>query len=74
MNELRSHGIVRDNKRFLQSNCGPWTYEQQELGYNYRMTDIQAALGINQLKRLDDVVNERNRLLDIYKGLLRKLI
>ena len=44
MVELRSHGIVRDVERFKQPAAGPWIYEQQQLGFNYRITDIQAAL------------------------------
>lgn len=48
---FRSHGITRDSSK-LKNNQGPWYYEMQELGYNYRMTDIQAALGSNQLKKL----------------------
>ncbi len=70
MSELRSHGIVRDVERFEQPSSGPWMYEQQRLGFNYRMTDIQAALGLSQLERLDDIINERNRLLAFYKEVL----
>ena len=73
MCELRSHGIVRESKRFEQTPAGPWVYEQQELGFNYRITDIQAALGISQLKRLDEIVFERNRQLQHYQDLLRDL-
>jgi dTDP-4-amino-4,6-dideoxygalactose transaminase len=56
MAELRSHGIVRDAERFEQPAAGPWVYEQQQLGFNYRMTDIQAALGMSQLQRLEVIV------------------
>jgi UDP-4-amino-4,6-dideoxy-N-acetyl-beta-L-altrosamine transaminase len=73
MAELRSHGIVRDTDRFESSAAGPWAYEQQELGFNYRMTDIQAALGLNQLDRLDAIVAERNRQLERYRELLADL-
>jgi len=45
MEELRSHGIVREPRRFIRPAAGPWVYEQQQLGFNYRMTDLQAALG-----------------------------
>ena len=70
MAELRSHGIVRDPKRFEQPAAGPWVYEQQQLGFNYRITDIQAALGLSQLQRLDEIVDERNRQLVYYQKLL----
>ena len=73
MAELRSHGIVRDSNRFVSPAVGPWAYEQQQLGYNYRMTDIQAALGLNQLQRLDEIVAERNRQLKYYRVLLADL-
>ena len=73
MSELRSHGIVRDPERYLLPVAGPWVYEQQELGFNYRMTELQAALGLSQLERLDDLVNERNRLFQRYQDLLANL-
>ena len=73
MAELRSHGIVRDAERFEQPNPGPWAYEQQQLGFNYRLTDIQAALGLSQLKRLDEIIAERNRQLQRYLELLEDL-
>ena len=62
MAELRSHGIVREPERFERPPAGPWVYEQQQLGFNYRMTDLQASLGLSQLKRLEQIVAERNRL------------
>lgn len=73
MAELRSHGIVREAKRFERPAVGPWVYEQQELGFNYRITDIQAALGLSQLQRLDEIVAERNRQLQRYRELLADL-
>jgi UDP-4-amino-4,6-dideoxy-N-acetyl-beta-L-altrosamine transaminase len=73
MAELRSHGIVRDAERFEQSAAGPWVYEQQQLGFNYRITDLQAALGLSQLQRLDEIVAERNRQLQRYRELLADL-
>lgn len=73
MRELRSHGIIRDHKRFRNQNEGLWHYEQVSLGFNYRMTDIQAALGISQLKRLDSVVNERRRLFLRYREELERV-
>lgn len=73
MAQLRSHGIVRDVERFERPAAGPWTYEQQHLGFNYRITDIQAALGLSQLQRLDEIVTERNRQLKRYGELLAEL-
>ncbi len=73
LSELRSHGIVKDFARFKNPPAGLWSYEQQELGFNYRMTDLQAALGLSQLKRLDMIVIERNRQLQCYRDLLQKL-
>jgi len=73
MAELRSHGITKDPNRFEQPAPGPWSYEQQQLGFNYRITDIQAALGLSQLRRLDEIVAERNWQLQRYLGLLADL-
>ena len=73
MSELRSHGIVKDFDRFERPPSGQWSYEQQNLGFNYRMTDLQAALGLSQLKRLDMIVVERNRQLQYYRDLLHEL-
>ena len=73
MSELRSHGITKDPKKFSKENPPPWLYEQQSLGYNYRMNDIQAALGLSQLKRLDQIVLKRNEKLEIYRELIESL-
>lgn len=73
MADLRSHGITKDAQRFELPAPGPWSYEQQDLGFNYRMTDLQAALGLSQLQRLDTIVAERQRLLDQYRQLLAGL-
>ena len=73
MAELRSHGIVREAERFERPAAGPWVYEQQQLGFNYRITDIQAALGLSQLQRLNEIVAERNRQLWRYRDLLADL-
>ena len=70
MAELRSHGLVREAERFERPAAGPWVYEQQQLGFNYRITDIQAALGLSQLQRLDAIVAERSRQLQRYRELL----
>ena len=58
---FRSHGITRDPAKLLQ-NRGPWYYEQQSLGYNYRMTDFQAALGSSQLKKLPAFLQKRREI------------
>ena len=73
MAELRSHGIVREVERFERPPAGPWVYEQQQLGFNYRMTDLQAALGLSQLQRLEEIVAERNLQLHRYRELLGDL-
>lgn len=73
MMELRSHGITKDEARFERTAPGPWSYEQQNLGFNYRMTDLQAALGLSQLERLDVIVAERNHQLQRYRELLADL-
>ena len=58
----RSHGITRDATRFVRESAGPWYYEQQQLGFNYRLTDIHAALGTSQFTRLDAYIERRNVL------------
>lgn len=70
---LRSHGITRDPIYMQNPAHGPWYYEQIELGYNYRMTDIQAALGASQMDKLDAFVRRRRELADRYDQLLQGL-
>jgi len=70
---LRSHGITKDSDKMMQSMDGPWYYQQIELGYNYRMADIQAALGISQLNKLDDFVRRRQQIALRYNQLLINL-
>ena len=69
MSELRSHGITKDKTKFIEQfpNVN-WRYEQQQLGFNYRLTDIAASLGLSQLKNLDSFVNERNLLFKTYQN------
>ena len=70
---LRSHGITRDIKLMQGESHGPWYYQQLELGFNYRMTDIQAALGASQLQRLDEFVERRRVLAERYNQTLQGL-
>jgi len=70
---LRSHGITRDAQRMAHEPDGPWYYEQLELGFNYRMTDVHAALGLSQLQRLDESVEVRHHLASRYAELLAGL-
>lgn len=73
LSRLRSHGITRDPARMIHESDGPWYYEQIELGFNYRMTDIQAALGASQLGRLAGYVERRNMLASRYDLALSRL-
>jgi len=66
LNLLRSHGITSDSEKMTESSHGPWYYQQISLGFNYRMTDIQAALGVSQINRLDFFVEKRNQLAQVY--------
>ena len=70
MGLLRSHGVVREPSSFRFEADGPWSYEQQFLGFNYRMTDIAATLGISQLGKLDDFLQRRRDIVDAYAELL----
>lgn len=70
---LRSHGITRDPALMAGESHGPWYYEQIELGFNYRMTDIQAALGVSQMTRLDEFVARRHQLAKRYDEDLAEL-
>jgi len=73
MQLLRSHGITRDVNEMTHDSEGPWYYQQIALGYNYRMTDIQAAMGLSQLRRLDEFVCKRNKIAKRYDSLLASL-
>lgn len=69
----RGHGITRDQNMMTELSHGSWYYQQIELGYNYRMTDIQAALGISQMHRLSEFVSKRHQIALRYNVLLEGL-
>jgi dTDP-4-amino-4,6-dideoxygalactose transaminase len=73
MSLLRSHGITRDASDMTHAPDGPWYYQQISLGFNYRMTDIQAALGLSQMQRLDEIVLKRNDIALRYDDLLANM-
>jgi UDP-4-amino-4,6-dideoxy-N-acetyl-beta-L-altrosamine transaminase len=73
LQRLRSHGMTRDPAQMDEVSHGPWYYQQVELGYNYRMTDIQAALGHSQLSKLDAFIARRRYLAERYGQLLSDL-
>lgn len=73
MSLLRSHGITRDPELMCRESHGGWYYEQIGLGFNYRMTELQAALGVSQMKRLDEFVTARHRLAARYYEKLASL-
>jgi len=62
---FRTHGITRDSALLIKSD-EPWYYEQQELGYNYRITDVQSALGSSQMNKLDDFISRRRKIVKTY--------
>jgi len=70
---LRSHGITRDPAQMTHAADGPWYYQQIDLGFNYRMTELQAALGVTQMERLDQFVARRHQLARRYDDLLAGL-
>ena len=73
MSLLRSHGVTRDPDQMTHEPDGPWYYQQVELGFNYRMTELQAALGNSQMERLDKFVARRHVLASRYDELLAAL-
>lgn len=73
MSLLRSHGITRDPEQMTHEADGPWYYQQIGLGFNYRMTELQAALGVSQMQRLDNFVARRHELAQRYDDLLSGL-
>ncbi|EOW9128388.1 UDP-4-amino-4,6-dideoxy-N-acetyl-beta-L-altrosamine transaminase [Vibrio cholerae] len=70
---LRSHGITRDPQQMVGESHGGWYYQQIDLGFNYRMTELQASLGVTQMQRLEEFVTARHRLANRYNQLLDEL-
>lgn len=73
MRLLRSHGISRDEEQMTEPSHGAWYYQQLQLGFNYRMTDLQAALGLSQSRRLLPIIQKRQLLAANYQRLLSEL-
>ncbi|VVO91247.1 UDP-4-amino-4-deoxy-L-arabinose--oxoglutarate aminotransferase [Pseudomonas fluorescens] len=73
LQRLRSHGMTRDPHQMTEPSHGPWYYQQVELGFNYRITDLQAALGLSQLNKLDGFIARRRELVARYERLLAYL-
>ena len=73
MKMYRTNGITKDLRYFKIKNSQPWYYEQQESGFNYRMNDISATLGLSQIMRLNKFLKKRNRIAEIYKKLLKNI-
>ncbi len=71
MARFRSHGITRYPSEMTHTPDGPWYYQQINLGFNYRMTDIQAALGVSQMRQLDEFVTQRHAIAQQYEALLK---
>ena len=70
MERLRSHGITRNETEMIGGSDGPWFYQQLDLGFNYRMSDIHAALGISQMKKINDFVKKRQKIAQIYDKII----
>jgi UDP-4-amino-4,6-dideoxy-N-acetyl-beta-L-altrosamine transaminase len=70
---LRTHGITKDKNKLLNKNEGDWWYEMHYLGFNYRITDFQCALGLSQLKKLDRFIQYRRKIVEIYNKELSKI-
>lgn len=71
LSRFRSHGITRHEVEMDEKSHGPWYYQQLDLGFNYRMTDIQAALGLSQLKKLDEFISIRHQIAKRYNSAFR---
>ena len=73
MRLFRSHGVTRDPELMTKESSGSWYYQQVELGFNYRVTELQAALGVSQIERLDEFVTLRHKHQKRYNELLKNL-
>ena len=73
MDLLRSHGVTRNQDLMSKEPEGPWYYQQVDLGFNYRMTELQAALGISQMHRLEQFVAKRHDIAKVYNQILQNL-
>ena len=73
MQLFRSHGVTRDSELMTKETEGDWYYQQVDLGFNYRMTELQAALGVSQMQRLDEFIAKRHILQQRYDSLLSGL-
>lgn len=73
MRRFRHHGIERDRSKFVSEDEGPWYHEMQDLGFNYRLTDFQCALGLTQLRKLDAFVEARNDVAALYRERLASI-
>ena len=73
MDLFRSHGVTRNQDLMSKAPEGPWYYQQVDLGFNYRMTELQAALGVSQMQRLEQFVAKRHEIAEIYNQILKDL-
>lgn len=74
MELYRTHGVTRESDLLNNKEEGPWYYEQIDLGYNYRMTDIQASLGASQIKRIKSIIDKRNEVASYYDEKLKDIV
>ncbi len=72
MMAFRSHGIIRDKSKLTEDN-GPWYHEQQSLGYNYRLTDVQSALGSSQIEKIEEFIERRREIVKTYNEYLKDI-
>ena len=63
---FRTHGIIKEKSKLRNKTEGSWYYEMQELGFNYRITDLQCALGMSQLGRIESFIESRRKIVNIY--------